>query len=95
MQPPARVLLLALLAVLLPPLSHAQVTARINHVAFFVAELEPSAEFYREVIGLAPIPEPFNDGRHAWFLIGPKTHLHIISGAERRPISRSCSVERL
>ncbi|HYC72396.1 MAG TPA: VOC family protein [Opitutaceae bacterium] len=66
------------------PLAHAQAVARINHVAFFVAELQPSADFYRDVVGLEPIPEPFKDGRHAWFLIGPKTHLHIISGAEKR-----------
>jgi lactoylglutathione lyase len=74
------VLLLALLA----PWARGQVQARINHVAFFVADLQPSADFYREVVGLEPIPEPFKDGKHAWFLIGPKTHLHIISGAEKR-----------
>lgn len=55
---------------------------RINHIAFYVADLKISADFYEKVIGLPTIPEPFKDGRHAWFLIGPKTHLHIISGAK-------------
>ncbi len=54
---------------------------RINHIACYVRDLEPSATFYRDVIGLEVIPEPFHDGRHAWFSIGPKTHLHVISGA--------------
>jgi lactoylglutathione lyase len=55
--------------------------ARINHIAFYVRDLKPSTDFYRDVLGLQTIPEPFNDGRHTWFLIGPKAHLHIISGA--------------
>lgn len=57
------------------------VAPRINHVAFYVRDLKVSTDFYQQVIGLEMIPEPFHDGRHSWFLIGPKTHLHIISGA--------------
>lgn len=60
------------------------VAPRINHIAFYVADLKISADFYEKVIGLPVIPEPFKDGRHAWFLIGPKTHLHIISGATEK-----------
>jgi lactoylglutathione lyase len=55
---------------------------RVNHIAFYVADLKISTDFYEKVIGLPIIPEPFKDGRHTWFLIGPKTHLHIISGAK-------------
>lgn len=54
---------------------------RINHIAFYVRDLKTSTDFYQRVIGLEVIPDPFRDGRHTWFLIGPKTHLHIISGA--------------
>jgi lactoylglutathione lyase len=54
---------------------------RVNHIACYVRDLAVSTDFYRDVIGLPIIPEPFRDGRHTWFLIGPKTHLHIISGA--------------
>lgn len=54
---------------------------RFNHTAFYVVDLKVSADFYRDVVGLAVIPEPFHDGHHAWFEIGPKQALHIISGA--------------
>ena len=60
------------------------VTPRINHIAFYVADLKVSTDFYEKLIGLPIIPEPFQDGRHTWFLIGPKTHLHIISGAKEQ-----------
>ena len=59
-------------------------TTRVNHIAFYVVNLEISTDFYKNVIGLDTIPEPFHDGRHTWFLIGPKTHLHIISGATQK-----------
>lgn len=58
-------------------------TPRFNHTAFYVVDLKVSADFYREVVGLPVIPEPFHDGKHAWFEIGPKQALHIISGAEK------------
>ncbi len=35
---------------------------RFNHAAFYVLDLKASADFYREVIGLPVIPEPFHDG---------------------------------
>ena len=57
---------------------------RINHVAFYVIDLKTSTDFYSNVLGLPTIPEPFHDGRHAWYSIGPKTHLHIISGAAEK-----------
>jgi lactoylglutathione lyase len=54
---------------------------QFNHVAFYVVDLKTGANFYREVVGLKEIPEPFHDGKHAWFEIGPKMALHVISGA--------------
>lgn len=54
---------------------------RLNHIALYVVNLEASTRFYRDIIGLDTIPEPFRDGRHTWFSIGPKSHLHLISGA--------------
>lgn len=53
----------------------------INHIALHVSDLEKSTEFYEEILGLKQIPEPFKDGRHAWFKIGPYSQLHLISGA--------------
>ena len=54
---------------------------RLNHIALYVANLQTSTAFYKDIIGLDTIPEPFHDGRHTWFGVGVKSHLHIISGA--------------
>ena len=59
-------------------------TPRLNHIAFYVLDLKVSTDFYLNVVGLDTIPEPFHDGRHTWFLIGPKSHLHVISGAKEK-----------
>lgn len=56
--------------------------ARLNHIAQYVLDLKVSTNFYLNVVGLDTIPEPFHDGRHTWFLVGPKSHLHIISGVK-------------
>ncbi len=56
--------------------------ARLNHIAVYVVDLKISTAFYKDIIGLDTIPEPFHDGRHTWFSIGVKSHLHIISGAK-------------
>lgn len=64
-----------------PILRATEPAPRFNHAAFYVRDLKISASFYRDVVGLPEIPEPFHDGKHAWFAIGPKTALHIISGA--------------
>ena len=64
----------------------AQTTAKLNHIAFYVLNLKTSTDFYRNIVGLDTIPEPFHDGRHTWFLIGPKSHLHIISGATEKTL---------
>jgi lactoylglutathione lyase len=53
----------------------------LNHIALYVVDLKTSTDFYKNIIGLDTIPEPFHDGRHTWFSVGPKSHLHIISGA--------------
>ena len=55
--------------------------ARLNHIAIYVYDLKKSTDFYRDIIGLDTIPEPFHDGRHTWFSIGDKSHLHLIQGA--------------
>lgn len=53
----------------------------LNHIALYVVDLKKSTHFYQQVIGLDTIPEPFHDGKHAWFSIGIKSHLHLIQGA--------------
>jgi lactoylglutathione lyase len=59
----------------------AQNKPRLNHIALYVMDLQKSTSFYKNVVGLDTIPEPFHDGRHTWFSIGAIGHLHIISGA--------------
>jgi lactoylglutathione lyase len=49
-----------------------------------VQNLRASAEFYAHVIGLDTIPEPFHDGKHAWFSLGAGVSLHVIEGAEQK-----------
>jgi lactoylglutathione lyase len=55
--------------------------ATLNHIALWVVDLKTSTTFYQNIIGLDTIPEPFHDGKHSWFSIGPKSHLHLIQGA--------------
>lgn len=56
----------------------------LNHIAVYVQHLERSTAFYKDVVGLDTIPEPFHDGRHTWFRVGEHSHLHLISGAAAR-----------
>lgn len=56
---------------------------RLNHIAIYVVDLETSTRFYRDIVGLDTIPEPFRDGKHTWFSVGPQSHLHVISGADK------------
>jgi lactoylglutathione lyase len=52
-----------------------------DHVALYVKDLKISEAFYRDVMQLKEIPEPFNDGKHIWFRTGEHSQLHIIQGA--------------
>jgi lactoylglutathione lyase len=54
-------------------------TLTFDHYAIFVDDLARSVEFYRDVLGLEEIPDPFRDGRHVWFRIAGNQQLHIIS----------------
>ncbi|WP_291909932.1 VOC family protein [Chitinophaga sp. CB10] len=54
----------------------------LNHIAIYVVDLEKSTAFYRDIIGLETMDEPFKDGHHSWFKVGPHAQVHIISGAE-------------
>lgn len=57
---------------------------RVNHVALYVVDFQASTDFYAQVIGLPAIPEPFHDGKHSWFAIGPQCALHVIGGADAK-----------
>jgi lactoylglutathione lyase len=55
--------------------------ATLNHTAIYVVDVKVSAAFYQNIIGLDTVPEPFHDGKHAWFSTGPGIMLHVIQGA--------------
>jgi len=52
-----------------------------DHVALYVKDLKKSADFYRDVMLLKDIPEPFHDGKHVWLRTGEHSQLHLIQGA--------------
>jgi lactoylglutathione lyase len=52
-----------------------------DHTTVYVRDLQKSADFYDKVLELERIPEPFHDGRHVWYRIGPHDQLHVVSGA--------------
>lgn len=56
----------------------------LNHIALYVQDLQKGTVFYRDLLGLDTIPEPFHDGRHTWFSVGQGSHLHLIQGAKAK-----------
>jgi lactoylglutathione lyase len=74
-------LLLLIISILATVNSSGQTKPTLNHIAIYVVNLKTSTDFYKNIIGLDTIPEPFHDGRHVWFSVGPKSHLHVIQGA--------------
>ena len=58
----------------------AQSPTVLNHIALYVVDLQKSSDFYKNVLQLQEIPEPFKDGKHVWFRIGPHSQLHVIQG---------------
>jgi lactoylglutathione lyase len=52
-----------------------------NHVALAVANIDSSAYFYREIIGLEPIAVPDDlKAIRSWFKIAPGQELHLLAG---------------
>ena len=42
----------------------------LNHVAIYVVDLKKSTAFYQNILQIDTVPEPFHDGKHAWFKVG-------------------------
>lgn len=57
--------------------------ATLNHLAIYVVSLEKTKAFYNDIFQLDTIPEPFHDGKHAWYSIAPGVAMHVIQGAEK------------
>ena len=63
--------------------------AQLNHVAIHVADVERSAAFYRDVLGLQPIPRPAFTFPGAWFQLGIDQELHLIGERKCEVISHN------
>lgn len=76
-----RTLLFLLIFIFSQKLS-AQITITgYNHVALAVANIDSSAWFYREIIGLEPIAVPEDlKAIRSWFKIAPGQELHLLAG---------------
>lgn len=61
----------------------AQDSPQAGHIALFVFDMQKGADFYKNVMQLPVIEEPFHDGKHTWFRTGPHSQLHIIQGAAK------------
>jgi lactoylglutathione lyase len=66
-------------------------TPTLNHIAQYVVNLKISSDFYSNIVGLDTIPEPFHDGKHTWFQVGYKSHLHLIQGSKEATIKEKNS----
>ena len=78
----SRLLFAALLTITINASAQMKKTATLNHVAVYIFDLKKSTDFYKDIIGLTVIPEPFHDGKHTWFKIGEHSQLHLIQGAK-------------
>ena len=61
----------------------------LNHVAIHVTDVEKSAEFFRRVLLLAPIPRPAFNFPGAWFRLGANQELHLIGRSDEPVLPRS------
>ncbi|NML64745.1 VOC family protein [Hymenobacter sp. RP-2-7] len=73
-------LLLLLFVLGAPRPAAAQGPTALGHIALYVVDLQKSTDFYKNILLLSEIPEPFKDGKHTWFRIGPHAQLHVIQG---------------
>ena len=62
--------------------SQAQSKPQFNHLTVYVTDLTRASDFYKKVMLLDTIPEPFHDQRHTWFRMSDHGQLHVVSGAK-------------
>jgi lactoylglutathione lyase len=62
------------------------VRAKLNHIAVYVKDLKKSTVFYKDLLHLEVIDEPFKDGKHVWFTLGAAVQLHLIEGEKQKTV---------
>ena len=68
---------------------------KLNHIAIHVGDLNRSSRFYRDILGLREIEEPFKDGLHTWFEIGEETSVHLIEEVDLVPPAEKSKTNHL
>ena len=63
-------------------------TLDLDHVSLFVRDLDTSARFYAEVLGLSEIEKKTTRANVRWFGLGAGRSIHLILGATEVPASR-------
>jgi len=63
-------------------------TLDLDHVSLFVHNLDTSARFYSEVLGLPEIEKKIARANVRWFGLGAGRAVHLILGAAEVPASR-------
>lgn len=64
--------------------TQAQQSAKLNHIAVYVSDLDKSGSFYEELLNLKKIEEPFKDGKHIWFSMAAAGQMHLIKGEQAK-----------
>jgi lactoylglutathione lyase len=63
----------------------------LDHVSLFVRDLDTSARFYAEVLGLPEVENKTGRPHIRWFGLGGGRSIHLISGASEVPANRPLS----
>lgn len=58
--------------------------AVIDHIAILVRDLDHSAHFYKEILGLEEVPCPLIHKPIRWFSLGKGLSIHVIEGDNSR-----------
>ena len=53
---------------------------RIDHIALLVRDLEESARFWTEIVGIVEVPNPMGGTHIRWFEIGGGQRIHMQAG---------------
>ena len=55
----------------------------LDHIAFYVKNLDTSIAFYTKLFKLDTLAQPFKNARVKWFKISPGFQFHLIEGAKK------------
>ena len=64
-------------------IKHEKAVPTLDHIAFYVKNLDSSVAFYTKLFQLDTIPQPFKGARVKWFKISPGFQFHLIEGAKQ------------